>query len=114
MRIAKTIFIIICLSAATIIWATQASGQNLVTNPDFVDGQNGWAMYAGNAAANWEVLETGGVADGTQCAFAEITALDGANWYTPNLYTGQVISLQGVQNIHAVCGREQRAVRTKI
>ena len=85
-----------CLFIIATAWIASADEelQNLVSNPDFVDSKAGWNVFAGNAAATWEVPGKGGVGDERQCAFIEITAVDGANWYTPNLYTSKVIPLE--------------------
>ena len=87
-----------CLSIIFAAWTISADEelQNLIPNPDFANGQSGWTLHSGNvgAAATWEIRDKDGVGNERECAFIEITALAGASWYQPNLYTSQVVPLE--------------------
>ncbi len=89
---AVVVFCLVVFAAWTVNAAEEL--ENLVINPDFTEGQNGWAMFAGNAAATWAIQPKGGVGDDAHCAFVDVTATDGGNWYTPNLYTSGFVALE--------------------
>ena len=84
-----------CIFIIITAWAFGADEepQNLVTNPDFSNGNTGWAFYAGNGAGTWEITTKGGVGDDGPCVFIEVVALDGVNWYQPNLYSSGLVVL---------------------
>ena len=87
--------VLACLFTIITAWIAGADEeiQNLVTNPDFSNGNTGWSFHTGNAAGTWEIKNNGGVGDDGPCIFIEIVAVDGVSWYVPNLYSTGLVTL---------------------
>ena len=79
MRILKLLIPFLLLLIGGMVGSYGAEIENLVSNPDFEEGTNGWKLNVGGNSAGLIKAEKGGVT-GDFCLFAQIDAVGPDNW----------------------------------